>query len=78
MQIRALASLKVFAVDCLVTGESIQAGIVALNDDFQPGFHTLYDVDTMTPYPVEILSTIRIQYKACYPLQSQETMNNSK
>ncbi len=65
--LRALSSPDVFAVHCQVEDDGIQVGILVLGEDFQPGFHSLYDLDTQQRYSVSIPRSSSPQYKVKLP-----------
>jgi hypothetical protein len=66
-QCRALTSPDVFAVHCQVEDDCIQVGILVLGEDFQPGFHHLYNLDTQQRYTVSITRPSSPQYQARLP-----------
>lgn len=43
--IPALTNRFVFAAHCQPGAEGIEVGILCLNEDFEPGLHTLYNGD---------------------------------
>lgn len=73
---RALTNPNVFACRYNVEDHGIQVGILLLSEDFQPGMHFLYDLDTEQRYHVHIDSVTSPQYTIKLPyaaLQNAET-----
>lgn len=61
--VRALVNADVFACHCKFEDSCIQVGILTLSDEFQPGLHFLYCLNTKQRYSVLIPSAISPQYK---------------
>lgn len=61
---RALANRDVFACDVTLGQGVAQVGILILSEDFEPGPHLLYDIDTnQASCIVEIDKPVSPQYK---------------
>lgn len=67
---RALTSPDVFACSYKVEDNGVQVGILILSEEFQPGLHFLYDLDSEQCYPLQIHSAISPQFKVILPYAS--------
>lgn len=76
--IRALTSPDVYAVHCQVEDNGIQAGILLLSEDFRPGSHFLYDLDTQQRYHVLIETASSPQFKVSLPYSYGNSLFHSQ
>lgn len=52
--IRGFRSKTIFATYCTLDGSKLTVGRLDLREDFEPGIHTIYNVDTDEPLTVLI------------------------
>jgi hypothetical protein len=65
-----LSSPNVFACHCESANGLLTVGILALNDDFEPGLHRLYD-EAGQLYQVQIPAiALQVSYKTILPIIS--------